>query len=162
MVAVRMVIQFHSYRKLHPDDFVLIFGCLTFIASQTLLYILGIQNIYWLVEIRYNATSPQTLALDLGVIYRRFFKVQQTEAASTALTWTSIFAVKICFLLFFYPLISRLRKWVLAWKVIFGTTILVGAFCISSGFIGCPDFGPNACKLALPPHIIQLLINYST
>lgn len=151
MVAIRMVIQFHSYRKLHPDDFILIFACLTFIASQTLLYIFAIPNIYWLVEFSNNVTSPQTLALvigDPGAIWRRFLKVQQTEAASTALTWTSIFAVKICFLLFFYPLITSHRKWVLAWKVIFGITILVWAFCISSSFIGCPHFGPSAGKFS--------------
>ena len=158
MVAVRMVIQFRSYGKLQPDDFVLMFACLTFIASQTLLYILEIQYLYWLIEINHNVTNPHTLVMASG----RFLKVQQIDAVCTALTWTSIFAVKICFLLFFYPLITRLRKWVLAWKVIFGITILVWAFCVSSGFIGCPHFGPTACKLALPPHIIHLLINYST
>ncbi len=163
LVAVRMIIRIHSYGKLHLDDFVLLFACLTFIASQTLLYILEIQNLYWLMEIIHNITNPQALALligDPGAIYLRFLKVQKTDAVSTALTWTSIFAVKICFLLFFYPLITSLfRKWVLAWRIIFGITILVGAFCISSGFIACPHFDPTASKLALPPH---LLINYST
>ena len=159
MVAVRMVIQFHTYRKLHRGDFVMMVACLTFIASQILLYTSVIQNIYWFVEISYNVTNPQILAMitgDPGALWRRFLNVQQIEVASTVLTWTSIFAVKICFLLFFYPLITSHRKWLLAWKVIFGLTILVGAFCISSSFIACPHFSRAARKLALPPHIIQL------
>lgn len=165
MAAVRMVIQIHSYGKLHPDDFLLLFACLTFIASQTLLYTLQMKILYWLLEVGSNATNREAVALvigDRGAAYsRRFLKVQRTDASSTSLTWASIFAVKICFLLFFYPLITRFRKWVLAWKVIFGITILAGALCISSSFIACPYFGPTACKLALPSHRIQLLINYS-
>ena len=61
MVAVRMVIQFHSYWKLHPDDFVLIFACLTFIASQTLIYTSVIQNLYWVLEISYTLRTHEFL-----------------------------------------------------------------------------------------------------
>ena len=73
-----MVIQFHSYGKLHPDNFVLIFACLDFIALQTILYILEIQTLYWLIEISYNVTNPQTLALvigDPGAFHCRFLKL---------------------------------------------------------------------------------------
>lgn len=164
-----MIIQIHSYGKLHHDDFVLLFGCLTFIASQTLLYILEIQNLYWLMEIIYNIKNPRALAFlirDPAAIYSRFLKVQKADAASSALIWTSIFAVKICFLLFFYPLVTRLfQKWVRTWRIIFGITILIGAFCISSGFIGCPHFGLEAGKLSFClPHIYNstFTINFRT
>lgn len=157
MVAIRIIIQFHSYQKRHPDDFVLMFACLTFIASQTLIFTSVIGNIYWLLEIRYNVSNPRFIAMitgDPGAFWRRFLKVQKIDAASTVLTWTSIFAVKICFLLFFYPLIKSHRKWLLAWKAIFGLTILLWAFSISSSFIGCPHFDRAVCKLALLHYII--------
>ena len=154
LVAVRMVIRFHSHGKLHSDDFVLMFACLTSIASQTLLYILKIENFYWLIEISSDLANPKNLALildDPDGFQRQGLKVQQIDASSTALTWATIFAVKICFLLFFYPLITRLRRLLLAWKVIFGITIFLGLFCIATIFISCPHFGPTSGKLALPP-----------
>ena len=153
-----MVIQFHSYRKLHPDDFVLMFACLTFIASQTLIYTSLIRNMYWVLEIGYNVKNPRILAMltgDPDAFWRQFLLVQKTEAARSILTWTSIFAVKICFLLFFYPLITSHRKWLRAWKVIFGLTILLWAFSISSNILACPHFNKASRKLAMPPHIIQ-------
>lgn len=46
MAAAQMVFRFHAQRKLLPDDFVLIFACLTFIVSQILLYIVKMENVY--------------------------------------------------------------------------------------------------------------------
>ena len=156
MAATRMIIRFHSQRKLHPDDFVLMFASLTFIASQVLLYILKIENIYWLGASAYEPLSPQNLALlqDPEAFYRRISKFQQMVASSVALTWTSIYSVKICFLLFFYPMIVRLRNMILAWRAIFGITILFCAFCICAVFIVCPHFGQTSGKSALSPSIL--------
>lgn len=145
-----MIIQIRSHGKLHSDDFVLLFACLNLIASETLLYTVEIEKLYWLVEVSYNLKNhPEILAMimdDLGTYLRLLKKIQQTDFASTTLNWISIFAVKICFLLFFYPFISRLRKWLLAWRVIFGITIFAGAICMSSSFIACSHFGHNVCK----------------
>lgn len=153
LVAARMVIRFRSQRKLHLDDFVLMFACLTLIASQALLYILKIENLYWLGEIGFDAMNPQSLASileDPEAFYRRVLKIQRMEDSSAALTWTSIFAVKICFLLFFYQLIIRLRRLLLAWKVIFGVTIFFWAYCICTTFISCPHFDRNISKSTVP------------
>ena len=151
--AARMVIRFRSQRKLHPDDFVLMFACLTLIASQALLYILKIENLYWLREIGSEPMNPHNLASileDPEAFYRRVFKIQRMEDSSAALRWTSIFAVKICFLLFFYQLIIRIRRLILAWKVIFGITIFFWAYCICTIFISCPHFDRNIRKPTLP------------
>ncbi len=167
MAAARLVIRFYSQRKLHPDDFVLLFACSTFIASQTLLYVNKIANLYWLGALVNDPTGPQNLALilkDPQEFYRRIVKVQRIDSISTALTWTSIFAVKICFLLFFYQLVTRLRRLILAWKITFGITIIFWAFCVSSIFISCPRYGPTSSKSAFPPpsNLILLLIDYRT
>ena len=103
MAAARMVVRVHSQRKLHPDDFVLMFACLTFIPSQVLLYILKIDNIQSFGAVTFDL-SPQTPALtnDLPeTYYRQISKILRIEYSIGILTWTSIFGVKICFLLFF-------------------------------------------------------------
>lgn len=151
MAATRMVIRFHSRGKLLPDDFVLMFACSTFIASQSLLYILKIENIYFLGELTSESMSPQILAPileDPQAFTRRVSKLQRIEFSSFTLTFTSIFAVKVCFLLFFYEMITQLRRFVLAWKLIFGITILFWALCTCTVFITCPHF---SSKLAMFP-----------
>lgn len=148
------MIRLHSQRKLLHDDFVLMFACLTFIASQSLLYIVKIENIYWLGSLAVEPMNQQILALILEnpeAFYHRVLRMQQMISSSLVLTFASIFAVKICFLLFFYEMIRRLRRLILAWKVIFGITILLWAFCTSSPFIGCPHFARSARKSAIPP-----------
>lgn len=156
MAAVRIVIRVHSQRKLHPDDFVLMFACLTFIASQVLLYILKIGNIHRLGAVTFDPSS-QTPALTIEgpeAYYRRILKVMRMEYSIGILTWTSIFAVKICFLLFFHQMITRLRRLIVAWRVIFGITIISWALCSCGFFISCPHFGQAACKstLSAPLH----------
>ena len=151
MATARMVIRFHSQRHLHPDDFGLMIACLTFIASQVLLYIIKIDNIYWHAAVT-SESNPQILASitkDPEAFLCRELKIQRLEFSSVVFTWTSIFAVKICFLLFFHPMITRLRRLIVAWRVIFGITIIFWAFCICGVFISCPHFGSDACKLAL-------------
>lgn len=160
IAAARLGIRFHSQRKLHPDDFVLIFACLTFIASQILLYILKIDNIHWLGAVTFDP-SPQTPALtieDLEAYYRRIPKIMRMECSIGILTWTSIFAVKICFLIFFHQLVTRLRRLIVAWRVILGITIISWALCSFEFFISCPHFGQAACKSTLPalPHFLLI------
>lgn len=154
-------------RKLHPDDFILVFACSTFIASQANLYVLNLENIYWLGALVQEPINPQTLVSILGdseAFYRRVAKVQRIDSSSLALTWTSIYAVKVCFLLFFYGLIKRLPRLILTWKMIFGITIFFWAFCISGAFLCCPHFGPSSSKSVnfASPHLVLPLLDYRT
>lgn len=152
LATARVVIRIHSQRNLHPDDFVLMFACLTIIASQVLLYILGIDNIYWSGAVTFDP-GPQTPALkteDIEVYYRRISMIMRMEYSIGILTWTSIFAVKICFLLFFHQIITRIRRLIVAWKVILGITLVSWALCSCAFFISCPHFGQAACKSTLP------------
>ena len=135
LIAVaRIVTRFHSLKKLHLDDFVLMFACTTFIASQAVLYILKIEDLYLIGALAFEPMSPQKLASVLP----RVLTIQRMEFSCLALTFASIFAVKFCFLLFFHEMITRLQRLILAWKVIFGITILFGAFCTCAVFV--PSF----------------------
>lgn len=143
-----MCIRYHFQRKLQADDFVLMIACLTLTASQIMLYVPSIDDIYWMEALILDH-SPQILvsiSKDPEAFYRRISKLQRMQFSSFALTWTSIFAVKICFLLFFHQMITRLRRLILAWRVIFGVTIFFWVLCICAVFINCPLFGPTACK----------------
>lgn len=152
MATARMVIRFHFQRKLHSDDFVLLFACLSFIASQVLLYFLKIDEIYWLIAVafEFSQQTPALILEDPEAIYRRISMVQRMQTAIAILTWTSIFAVKICFLLFFHQMITRLQRLIVAWRVILGITIIFWAFCSFGYFISCSHFGQAACKSILP------------
>lgn len=144
------------------------FACLTFLASQILLYV-KVEDVFG-VETRINDLNPLNLAFIIKnpeAFYRQIVKVQKIMFACFALTWTSIFAVKFCFLLFFYQMITRLRRLILAWRVIFGITILFWAFCTSEIYISCPHFGLPACKSTRPhsfysaPYSVQHLTENS-
>ena len=126
MAAARIVTRFHSFKKLHPNDFVLMFACSTLNASQAVLYILKIENLYWIEELTFEPMNPQnssSILEDPQEFYHRILTIQQMKFSSLVLTFASIFVVKICFLLFFYEMITRLRRLILAWKIIFGITI---------------------------------------
>ena len=148
------MIRFHSQRRLYPDDFILILGCLNLIASQTLLHVLTIDVIFWM-EGRNLDPNPQNLLAsvfnDPELLYRRVVKIRKMLFPCFALTWTSIFAVKICFLLICYQIISRIQRFIIAWKIIFGLTLVIWIFCICGFVISCPHFGLHVCKSALPP-----------
>lgn len=142
------------------------FACSTFIASQVLLYILKMDNIYWLRATASDRNSRILASIieDPEAFFRRDSKVQRMEFSSVALTWTYIFAVKSCFLLFFHPMITRLRRLILAWTVIFGTTIIFWAFCTCAVSSVVPTLTHLPVSQLCPPnpHPILLLFDHST
>ncbi len=155
------MIQFRSQRRLHPDDFILMLACAALIASQILLYVHKIDVIYYQTGRLFDPVSRNILSSSSVVdngnnanaeeIHRRAANLQQILFSSLALSWTCIYAVKICFLLFFHQLITRLRRWILAWKIIFAITIVFWAFCASAVFIGCPRFNKLSCTSVISP-----------
>ena len=146
------MIRFHSQRKLNPDDFGLLLACSTFIASQALLYIFKIDNIYLTSSVMINPSRQiftSRIENPEAFMIRQGLQIQWMEISCIMLTWTSIYAVKISFLLFFHQMIIRVRNFIIAWRVIFGITIIFWPFCTFAVFVSCPHFGLSACKLAL-------------
>lgn len=65
--AARMMIRFRSKKNLRSDDYVLLFACLCLIASQVLLYILKIDNIYWFAAVMFESSLQKTpLLIKIG------------------------------------------------------------------------------------------------
>lgn len=159
--TIRTVVRFQTQRRLMVDDFMLMFGCLTLSASQIILYLM-MEDIYW-GEALILDSSPQTYALaieDPKAFYHRILKYQQMSFSFTTLTWTTIFVVKFCFLLFFQQMIIRMERLMLAWKMVFGITLGCWAFCTCGIFISCPHFGLEACKSAILLRSILRFLNW--
>lgn len=138
MAVARFVLRLHVQKKLYPDDVVLMFACLIFISSQALLYTFKIDILYW--HERLNAQNFVSMLENPELFILRFKKVLRIECSSLILTFASISAVKICFLLLFYQMITPLRRLLLAWKVTFGITIIFGTLCICATLIGALHF----------------------
>lgn len=60
--------------------------------------------------------------------------------------WTAVYSVKLCLLLFFRRLVTRLPTYLLLWRVSVAVTLVSYVFCISTLYVSCPQTGFNACK----------------
>ena len=161
------MIRFRYQKKFRSDDYVLLFACLCLIASQVLLYVLKLDNTYWFAAVTFESSLQKTPLLikskddpqEAIIFYRRISFFQRMQISMGILTWTCIFAVKICFLLFFHQMITPpLRKLIVAWRVIFAITILFWAFCCCAFFISCSHFGEDICKCNFCPSFTQIML----
>lgn len=144
--TIRTVYRVQSNGRLMLDDFMLIFACVTLTAANGILFSL-ITTVYWHEDLILNPhplatktpSSPSTFSA-------RLLRYQQLLFSFATLIWTTIFAVKICFLLFFLQMVHRLQKLMLIWKIVFGITVLFYCICVTSLFISCHHFGFPACQ----------------
>ncbi|MCJ1310453.1 hypothetical protein MMC25_004117 [Agyrium rufum] len=121
----RFVVRVRTFNRLLVDDLILLFACLTLIASTSLTYIDLVNDIY----------EQDTLD--------QVFENEKLQAIDTVLFWATIFAVKFSFLAFFRGLINRmsdLTKW---WWCVLLITIPSAGICMCVNFIACPYIGPG-------------------
>lgn len=147
--TIRTTYRRKTQGRLLPDDFLLVFACVTLTAATGLLYAV-IPIIYWEEEIILN---PKINVIEMvgseTELFAQLLRYKQLLYSYLTLTHTTIFSVKICFLLFFHQLVDRLKKLMLIWKIVFAITISVFCFSICAGFIASPHFGhDDACKPA--------------
>ena len=145
--TIRTTYRIKTNGRLLLDDFLLFFACVTLTAATGLIYAL-IPAMYWDEEIILN---PEINVIEMvgseTEHFAQILRYRQLTSSYLALTWATIFSIKICFLLFFHQLVDRLKKLMLIWKIVFAITIAVFCFCICAAFIPCPHYGHNdACK----------------
>lgn len=122
-------------------------ACASLIGANVLLWTM-IPSLYMADFIYINPTPATLRKLTAEPAYRRrtiWFRKMVT--AFSALTWTAIYGVKLCYLLFFHLLVVRITRYLLIWKCIFVTTVILFVFCICCDYIGCPYFNIQVCKL---------------
>lgn len=146
--TTRTAFRFNNQKKLQLDDFVLRFACLALVASQIFTHVK--KEAFFRIDANIHDLNHLNLINDPEAFARRILTARKGLFACFAFSWTSIFAVKICFLLFFYQMITRLQRLILYWKVTFGITLILWAFCISEAFIACPLPRFPVIKSALP------------
>lgn len=145
------MIRIRIHRRLRPDDFMLIFACANLIAANAILY-LTLSDLYWDEELLLNpGPTIEASALMPGELFGRILSTRKTLITIQALSWTSIYAIKVCFLLFFHQMIKRLQRLVLVWKIILGITVLFYCISLSSTFISCNRRGMDIGKSSRLP-----------
>lgn len=137
--TVRTVYRVQSHGRLLLDDYMLIFACVTLTVANGILFSLP-TFIYWNEYLILHPDSPIIQTTSAATV-ARISRYQQMLYSSLTLTWTTIFAVKICFLLFFLQIVDRLKKLMLIWKIVFCVTVLIYPLCVCGIFLSCPHFG---------------------
>ena len=136
-------------KKLHLDDWLLLFGCV-FLTAATILLLYAIPTIY-LIE----ATSLDPTGLfggggagitNLNTLLVKVEFFGRFNWVYLILSWTTIFAVKFGFLSFFRSLVLRLPSIHQYWRVVVGVTVIVYLFSMIDGVIACPHDGLIACR----------------
>ena len=149
--TVRTVVQLRQYRRLRADDYALLFACITFIASTTLLFIM-IPSIYWSEVFILDTFSQESIQkITTPGAPERILHYQQMQDAYLVLTWASVFSVKFAFLFFFRQMVDRLKSMVIYWRIVFVITMVSCGVCIPSSFIVCPSLGVSARKIICAP-----------
>ena len=139
--TARTTIVVRIKRRLFVDDVLLILSCCCLTAGSGLLY----------------AKLPAVYAVQGVLLNPLIFNIppdfletlswfETVNFAYLSLSWTSIFSVKIAFLVFFRPLVDHLPRMIRYWKATFALTIAVFAFCFADAWITCPYTGLDAGK----------------
>ncbi len=137
----RLAMKIFQHRKLSLDDGFLLFACACLCAATGLLH--SILPVMYLDE--GLILSPLTTPFGPQE-FDDLFRYQKMIYSFTVLSWVTIFAVKLSFLVFFRNLIRRLIWMDTYWKVVVVTSLLACGFNICHDFITCPHFNLSLCK----------------
>ncbi|KAL8724941.1 MAG: hypothetical protein Q9181_006610 [Wetmoreana brouardii] len=138
VTATRIAIRLHQHRRLFADDVPLLFGCGCLSAAAAIVYKL-LPTIYIYED--WDGAAPVSAQLGHEEFEHLFWFLKMFFTFDV-LSWATIYAVKLSFLLFFRKLIRRLSGMITYWKIVLATTLTSGGFNICEVFITCPQ--PNS------------------
>ena len=142
---MRLALRIFTRRKLFLDDYILLFGLACLGAATGLVYSFS-QLIFLSNAVRLDSTVFPTLDETNQLI--NSLKIIDSFLA---LIWTTTFAVKLSFLVFFKQLIERVSKKItIYYWVVVVFTIVTWMFLVSEAFILCPYFGLKTGELSYP------------
>lgn len=142
----RMAIRLTYQKRLRLDDAFLI------LAATCLCIGTGI--LYHITYLLYMHAAVLLAPEVLGEVFANFGELRNAQKKVyplLAMFWTTIFAVKGCFLVYMHPLvwhISRAVKWYY-WFVV-GSCMISWMVVIVDPFIICPYFGADASESVMP------------
>lgn len=141
MFIMRLALRIFTRRRLYLDDYILLFGLACLAAATYLVYsfshLIFLSNAVRLDPLVSPTFSETTKLINSLKIIDSFL----------ALIWTTTFAVKLSFLVFFKQLIERVSKKItIYYWVVVVFTVLTWMFLVSEAFILCPYFGFKTCE----------------
>ncbi|KAK3984616.1 hypothetical protein QBC44DRAFT_353531 [Cladorrhinum sp. PSN332] len=138
----RMFIRIRYHKRLLLDDFFLILAACSMCAGTGLIY-----HISYFLYMHTAASQIPELFPYLVANYKSLLGMHTTVFPLLALMWTTIYAVKACFLVFMRPLVWHISKWVnrYYWFIVW-FCVLCWGFVVAQPFITCPYFGEEAIK----------------
>ena len=148
--SVRLILQIRFHRRLHVDDYFLIFACITLTAGTILGYA-NVGALYWTQELNYNPSQFFVFLAQHVDIAAHIDRYERLYYSWPVLLWATIFVVKFAYLAFFRRLIERIRPLFIYWKIIVGITVVSFPICIISVYVACVKHGLEAGKLSGAP-----------
>jgi hypothetical protein len=135
----RLATRLIALRKLHLDDAFLVLavscliGCVVIISQCTFVFYLANAKIQYpeLTTVTFHLFTAAENETYTNMITRH--KVIRNVLA--VLSWTTIYAVKMCFFTFMYPMIRHLRHLRAYWWGSVGTTLVVWLFSAFKTFM---------------------------
>ncbi|KAL8724605.1 MAG: hypothetical protein Q9166_007852 [cf. Caloplaca sp. 2 TL-2023] len=128
----RLAIRFRYQSRLFADDYVLLFGCSSLIAAFTLATVM-FEDIYFDMS---QILGPLQLILHESAsadFVNHILTYQQLSFSAEVMSWVTIFAVKMSFLLFFRQLLAIPIKVLWKVKIRLHQKIILGTFlCLSA------------------------------
>ena len=145
VASIRLILQARVNRRLYLDDYILIFACVSLTAGTVLGYA-NVGNLYWSEGLNYNPTHIYYLLAEHVDVGARISVYERLYYSYPAILWTSIFAIKFAYLVFFRRLIDRITPLIIYWRVVLGITIVSFPVCIVSIYVSCIKWGLEAGK----------------
>ncbi|KAF6225196.1 hypothetical protein HO133_010393 [Letharia lupina] len=132
---IRSYICIRIHKKVHVEDFILLFAVMSLCAATGLAYA-TLTAQYALLQLVLHGFEGDIVFRLLGEIP----SISKEENAATNLWWLVIFSVKMAFLFFFRRLISRLRSLNVWWWFVTALTIIAGLVSVAASWLTCPYF----------------------
>lgn len=145
VASIRLILQARVNRRLYLDDYILIFACVSLTASTVLGYA-NVESLYWNEDLIYNPAHIYYLLAEHVDVASRIYVNERLQYSYSTILWTSIFAIKFAYLIFFRRLIDRITPLTTYWRVVLGITMVSFFICIVSIYVSCTNWGSQAGK----------------
>lgn len=142
-VIARLIYRFHARRSLYLDDYVVLFGALCLCAAIGIIF--HIPELVFLGDVLQSDPSlivkatPDQIKL-LGTPFA-------LQHAFFGLTFTTVFAVKFSFLIFFKKLITRVTKIHTYYWFVGGFTLVSWLFLVLEPLVLCAEPSKSVGRL---------------
>lgn len=140
--ACRFTVRLYYQRRLSWDDVLLTIAILL-LCTCLGLWFSFVDDMYFAQSLLLGKLTPD---MDLTAIVRKTSRLHKLSDVALVLTWTSLNAVKLSFLLFFGTLTTRASGLRWYWWTVVGFTALTWAGGVPMEIVSCPYFDERSSE----------------